>query len=107
MTQLAIDPALERRFHEAAERLYAETAFLSSMHQIVSHPCYLRIVGMGAVALPLLLRELPRRPALWFWALNAITDEDPAKGIDNVREAAERWMAWSRERGLVEHEAQG
>jgi len=51
---------------------------------------------MGAAALPLLLRELPRRPALWLWALNAVTDEDPAQGIDNVREAAERWMAWGR-----------
>jgi hypothetical protein len=101
MAQLAIDPALERTFHLAAQQLYADTAFLSSVHQMVAHPCYLRIVGMGPAAVPLLLRELPRRPALWLWALNAITGEGPASGTNTVRQATERWLAWGRDRGLI------
>jgi len=47
------------------------------MAKLASHHAYQRIIGMGDQAIPLLLRELQREVDLWFWALEAITGEDP------------------------------
>lgn len=45
------------------------------------HPAYQQIIGMGEKALPLILRDLRDRPTgHWFWALNAITGEEPTLG---------------------------
>jgi hypothetical protein len=65
---------------------------------------YQRIIGMGWLAVPLILDELRREPDQWFWALEAITEENPvppdASGY--VRRTAEVWINWGRERGLIE-----
>ncbi len=41
------------------------------------HPANQGIIGLGAVAVPLILQELKRDRADWFWALTAITGENP------------------------------
>jgi|HubBroStandDraft_4_1064222.scaffolds.fasta_scaffold1008091_1 hypothetical protein len=69
---------LEPSFREHAERWKKETAHLSSITKMISHPSYLRIIGFGREGLPLILRELRERPDHWLVALNAITGEDPA-----------------------------
>ena len=38
---------------------------------------YQQIIGMGAEALPFIFRELQKEPDHWFWALHAITGENP------------------------------
>lgn len=38
---------------------------------------YQEIIGMGEFVIPLLLRELERKPAQWFMALSEITGVDP------------------------------
>lgn len=67
------------------------------------HPAYQRIIGMGPAALPLILREMERRPDHWFWALQAITGTDPvtvgARG--NMRGMAAAWVAWGKDNGLT------
>ncbi|PWU20449.1 MAG: hypothetical protein C5B50_03840 [Verrucomicrobia bacterium] len=65
------------------------------------HPAYQRIIGFGPVAIPLILRELEREPAHWFWALNAISGEDPAPEGSTFDEAAAAWLKWGRERGYI------
>lgn len=81
-----------------------ETAHLSSPTKQVSHPSYLRIVGMGTEALPLILRELQHRARYWFAALSAITGEQPVKESDfgNVRAMRDTWLQWGRERGYLD-----
>ncbi len=37
---------------------------------------YQRIIGIGWPVVPLILDELQREPDQWFWALEAITDEN-------------------------------
>src|SRR5256885_1317850 len=69
---------LRRTFEELADTWRRETGFLSFMQQRALHPAYQRIIGMGWAAVPLLLRELQRQPDHWFWALHAITGEEPA-----------------------------
>ncbi len=56
---------------------------------------------MGQPVLPLILQELERRPDHWFWALHAITGEDPARSTDDVDAATDAWLNWGRARGYV------
>ena len=57
---------------------------------------------MGPVAVPLLLRELATNLDSWFWALRAITEEDPvpeeARGDGDAMAGA--WLNWAKERGI-------
>lgn len=64
------------------------------------HPAYQRIIGMGGPGVPLLLDRLRRQPAQWFWALTAMTGEDPALGEDTLEGAREAWLRWGREQDL-------
>lgn len=97
---------LARKFQELSETWRRETGLLSFMQQRALHPAYQRIIGMGWVVVPLLLRELQRQPDHWLWALNAITGEQPARNTDTLRAAADAWLNWGRERGLLP-DAQG
>ena len=78
-------------------------AAASSIAEIIACPSYLRIIGMGWRALPLIIEQLEREgnePDHWCAALEAVTGEDPvpedAQG-DSVR-IAQAWLAWNRTR---------
>ena len=49
---------LEQVFIRLAEQWRRETLAMSSLTDIVLHPAYYQIIGMGTVALPWVLREL-------------------------------------------------
>ena len=97
---------LALKFQELAEIWRRETGFFSFMQQRALHPAYQRIIGMGWAVVPLLLRELQRQPDHWLWALQAITGEEPARGTETLQAAAQAWLNWGQERGLLP-EAQG
>jgi len=78
-----------------------ETKHYSSVMSMVTHPSYLRIIGMGRQILPLLLRELESRPDHWLVALNAITGEDPASAECTFQQAIGAWLQWGRKRGYL------
>jgi hypothetical protein len=65
------------------------------------HPAYQRIIGMGPPAVPLILARLREQAAQWFWALTAITGEDPAEDETTIEGATSAWLEWGRARGLV------
>lgn len=88
-------------FEELADRWETETAFESVVSRKAMHPAYQRIIGMGDQAVPLILKRLQRMPRQWFWALTAITGEDPALGETTLDGASAAWLTWGRERGLV------
>jgi hypothetical protein len=102
----AIDPTAVGEFEELAETWRPDTRFCSFTEQRAMHPAYQRIIGMGWVAVPMILRELQRKPDHWLWALQAITGEEPADRAETLSAAAERWLHWGRERGLLT-DAQG
>ena len=91
----------EGLFQELADQWRRETAHLSLAIKKVMHPAYQRIIGLGPGAVPLILRELQRRPGHWFWALNAITGEDPARPEDTISEAAHAWLRWGKEHQYI------
>ena len=90
------------KFAALVKQWQEETAPLSSMTEIVLNPAYQRIIGMGPDALPLILREFAARPAHWFWALSAISGENPVPPDDagKLGKMTEAWLQWGRERGL-------
>lgn len=95
---------LEREFRRLTCEWQTATKYQSSVTAICSHPSYQRIIGMGQVALPFILRELQQSPHLWFWALKAITGANPVPQDHRGRIAlmAADWIAWGRQRGLCE-----
>ena len=99
----APDDALRQTFLELAEEWRGDTKVLSSIPGKAMHWAYQRIIGMGEPALPLILRELERKPDHWFWALTAITGQDPVPPEDagNIRKMTEAWLRLGRQRGLL------
>ncbi len=106
MTKLQIPDVthdVAARFNELADRWSGETLRLSSMTQIVLHPAYQQIIGMGPDALPLIFARLTDQPGHWFWALNAITGENPvqAEDLGDVRRMNDIWLRWAQTRGYI------
>jgi len=92
-----------QRFAQLAVRWHQETAAFSSVSQITMHPAYQEVIGMGQTAVPLILRELQNKPDHWFWALRAITGEDPIAPEERgkVRAMTAAWIQWGKEHGYI------
>jgi len=91
----------EQRFSELADQWYRETRTTSSLRKMITHPAYLRILGMGTEAVPLLLRELEKTRDHWLVALHAITGEEPASPGADYDEAVDAWLNWGRRIGHI------
>jgi hypothetical protein len=81
----------EEKFRRLAAAWTAETAYVSSTTDLVAHPAFQEIVGMGPAAIPLLLRELENGTGHWRRALRRITGVDPVPPADrgNIAKTAE------------------
>ena len=92
---------VEQRFQRLAALWRAETAYVSSSSELVAHPAFQEIVGMGPAVIPLLLRELANGTGHWHRALKRITGIDPVPPADrgNIDKAAEAWLRWGKEQG--------
>ncbi len=90
-----------RKFYSLANRWKNERGPTSSITEMAIHPAYQEIIGMGKEAIPLILSELEKSPDHWFWALSAISGEDPVKPEDRgrIKKMAEVWLEWGREKG--------
>ena len=66
------------KFQALAETWRREVQFMSSVTEMVLHPAYQRIIGMGTAVVPHLLRELECRPDHWFWALPRLQGPIPS-----------------------------
>jgi hypothetical protein len=91
-------------FQRLASEWKAQSRYLSNTAQVAMLKPYQRIVGMGWPAVPLILDELRREPDQWFWALDAIVEENPVPPDDagHVRWSAQAWVNWGMKHGLIE-----
>jgi hypothetical protein len=94
-------PADRARFRELANRWVRETEGISVHSRAVMHKAYQQIIGMGPVAIALLLEALQDQPDHWMWALAVLTDEDPAKNALTFPQAQAAWLNWGREKGYL------
>jgi len=78
------------------------TETTSSLSKIVMNSAYQKIIGLGPVVVPLILREMQRSPNHWFWALNALVqDDDPSTGTSSMKDATNAWLRWGVSKGYL------
>ena len=76
------------------------------MWEMLLCPSYQRIIGMGPSVVPAILAQMKSEaddPDHWFWALEAITLENPVSPEANgkVRLMADAWTAWAKQKGYL------
>lgn len=91
------------RFYALMNQWEIDTAVKSSITEIVMHPAYQQIIGMGPTALPFILSAMKMKRGHWFWALKSITGEDPVAPNDrgNIKKMTEIWLHWGQEQGYI------
>ncbi len=95
------DERITQIFNNLAAEWKAERSEVHSGAEIFLLPAYQKIIGLGTGAVTLILRELQRGLDHWFWALAAITREDPvpAEFKGNMPAMREYWLSWGRRQG--------
>jgi len=74
---------VESKFRDLANQWAELTACRSNMSALRRHPLFDEIVALGEPAVPLILRELERKPSVsWFGLLVTMTDEN-SLGTEN------------------------
>ena len=78
-----------------------ETAFSSNGTEIILSKPHQRIIGMGKNALPFIFGVLAQKRENWFWALEAITGENPVppKDYTDFDAAVKAWLEWGKKNG--------
>jgi len=104
LEQKSNSAAAEQRFRKLAKAWKSETELFSKLTKRILHPAYQKIIGMGEPAVPLILQALSENgPDDWFWALTAITDENPITEdmAGNMAAMTEAWLQWGRGAGYL------
>ncbi|MCX7049639.1 MAG: hypothetical protein NTX50_29655 [Candidatus Sumerlaeota bacterium] len=93
----------ERRFERLCRTWKEDTRHCSSTVKMILHPSYQQIIGMGELAIPLILRELKNENDFWYWALFSISGEDPAASDqkNDPQKIDAAWIRWGEENGYV------
>ena len=103
MATLLTDEQIEDRFVKLRDQWKEESRYLSNTAQMALLWPYQQLIGMGMDVVPLMLAELKREPDHWFWALEAITGENPvpSKAVGDVGASAQAWVTWGEQAGLI------
>ena len=96
---------LEKDFNERADRWERQTAIYSNPSSLYLHRDYYAITGRGIenprLVIPWILKRLESHGGDWFFALEKITDENPAKNCEDFDSAKSAWNEWAKERGII------
>jgi flagellar biosynthesis GTPase FlhF len=89
------------KFERLVAEWKADTKFVGTVLEMATHPAYQQIIGMGQPAVPLILQRLAAKGEHWFWALRAITGENPVPKTSrgNIEQMTEAWLSWGRAKG--------
>lgn len=91
------------QFNKLTREWKRETVIHGNLSKIVMHPSYQRIMAMGPDIIPLILKDLSKEPAHWFWALHNLVPQgqDPAEGTTTIQKARSAWLEWGKKRGII------
>ena len=89
------------RFQSLLAEWKADRAPSSSVAQLAMHPAYQQIIGLGPDVMPMIFREMSTTPGHWFWALRALSGENPVEESHrgDVPKMTEDWLNWARQEG--------
>jgi hypothetical protein len=85
----------------AAEWRITRDEFVSGISNFIL-PAYQQIIGLGPAVLPLIFAELEKQLDDWFWALRAITGENPVpeEHLGDLEAMRKDWLLWAAANGL-------
>ena len=99
------DYEMESWFDKRADRWEKETAIHSAPGPKYLHNDYMAVITKGIEnptgMIPLILKRLSVRGGDWFFALEQITEENPAKECEDYDDALRRWNEWARQHGMI------
>ncbi len=74
-----------------------ETMFSSSIHEIINNSAYRSIVGLGKDVIPFIIDELKKEDNHWFYALEALTGQNPIKKEHRgfIKLMKSDWIEWA------------
>jgi uncharacterized protein YukE len=93
-----------KRFAELSAKWKRETRLASNITKKSIHPAYQQIIGMGYAVIRLILMDLAENgPEHWFWALTAITGENPIteEMAGKMEAMTEAWLKWGVTKGFL------
>ena len=99
VSRLDEDPYL--CFYSLAASWKENVRHLSDTNEICMEEHYQQIIGMGEVALQFIFMELREDVENWFWALKAITRNDPVPEAYRGRMdlMSKYWLEWASKHG--------
>jgi hypothetical protein len=107
--KIVTDPDVARwvKFQGLRRRWIEERGASASVAEMAVTPAYQSIVGMGPNVIPVILTQLRSegdKPDHWFWALAAITRDNPVppQSRGKVREMAKAWLEWGQKNDYVQ-----
>ena len=100
-TRTTASMADEQWFQMLVSGWRKERGATSSITKMAACPSYQGIIAIGRTAIPLILRQLESEgdePDMWFWALKALTCNDPVPQEDqgDFIAMAKAWLSWGR-----------
>lgn len=100
-SQDAIDVAKE--FRRLTKQMEGRLGPTSRLREWLFSEEYVAIVGLGPRVVPHLLVDLRKHVRPWFFALRALTRQDPTVGVSpgNFEELARHWVAWGVEQEII------
>ncbi len=81
-----------RRFYNYYNSWVNETAFLSSVTDIISQQDFQQIIAMGNTAIPYIIDEIKANPSNLVWALNLICKERVSEKQLSIKDACKLWV---------------
>jgi hypothetical protein len=91
--------SLQLIFDQLTDQWHRTTRHKSRIRDIVNAPAYQQIIDLGSRVVPMILRQLRRRPDHWFDALLEIVEEEvviPQGERAKLSAAADAWLRWGR-----------
>ncbi len=100
MPESTVSVEIRDLFEQLKADWKTKTRYMSNSAQMATVWPYQQIIGLGRPALPLILRELERERDHWFWALEAISGENPVppEQAGQVESMTKSWLDWGRQK---------
>ncbi|MFL0161959.1 hypothetical protein [Aquirufa salirivi] len=95
---------LKKRFDFFNSIWKNETIFSSSISEITNNSAYRSIIGLGQDILPFIINDLKINDAHWFYALEALTGQNPIKEYHKgiVPLMKKDWIEWATNNNLTD-----
>ncbi len=96
--QIIIESQLESYYNAWKE----ETLIISNVNEIIQNSNFQKIIMIGEMAIPFILKKISAEPSTLVWALNIITGKKISdRSRITISESCNMWYKWGSKSGLV------